>query len=203
MRDLCRQLGRKCFYVAGMFLNPSLGAIKPNLPTCCQWGEGPWTAAERKQRSSKAQVFKDTLLAQEEFLAICREGGQRWTLISAVLSAEAEGELLCAGRSALASPLLWSRLLVEALSHHPAFFPTTALCCSVRVCLDDSALLCSAAYTCSLSVNNCINFIGSPSLNRLRFVQQTGLVPGPPEQRLLVRGRAQAARRMGGLSKRM
>lgn len=92
--------------------------------------------------------------------------------------------------------------LMEALSRLPVFFPTVVLCRSLRVCLDDSALLCSAAYTCSLSVNNCINFIGSPSLNWLRFTQQTGLVPGPPEQRLLVRGGAQAARRMGGLSKR-
>lgn len=185
-----------------MFLNLSLSATKPNLPPCCHWGEGPRTAAESKQRNSKAQVFTDTLRCGRSSLPSAGkmdEDGlwsQQCFLQKLRVSCRVLEDLLC---PPLPSGAGW---LMEALSRLPVFFPTVVLCRSLRVCLDDSALLCSAAYTCSLSVNNCINFIGSPSLNWLRFMQQTGLVPGPPEQRLLVRGGAQAARRMGGLSKR-
>lgn len=60
--------------------------------------------------------------------------------------------------------------------------PTVALHRSLRVCLEDSTLLCGTAYTCSFTVNNYINFLGSPGWNRLRYMQQTGTAPGPPEQ---------------------
>lgn len=60
----------------------------------------------------------------------------------------------------------WSRRWGGGLPSCPtACFPTVALHRSPRVCLEDSA-----AYTCSFTVNNCINFIGSPGLNRLRFM---------------------------------
>lgn len=67
-------------------------------------------------------------------------------------------------------PPLWSGLGGGVLSCPTAFLPTMTLHHSLRVCLEDSALLFGTAYTCSFSVNNCINFIGSPSLNWLRFM---------------------------------
>jgi len=81
-----------------------------------------------------------------------------------MLSAEAEREMPCAGKSALASPL--EQTMGGGLPSCPtAYFPTIALGHSLRLCLEDSALLCGTAYTCSFTVNNCINFIGSPGLN--------------------------------------
>lgn len=162
---------RKCVYTLGVFLNPSLSAIKPNLPRCFCWGVGTVTTAESIHGSSKVHrhLHPDfTDLGADALLLVCLLSIEKMN--SDLSNAFGRSwEMPCAGKSASASPSEQTTGGV-LLSCSAALFPTMALRRSLRVCLEDSALLCGTAYTCSFSVNNCINFIGSPSLNWLRFM---------------------------------
>lgn len=177
--------------MAGMCLNPLLSAIKPNLPPCCWWREGTVTTAESRHGSSKAlrhlhpdfvHLRADTLILLWEELPVVHR--KMNSALSNTFCRSWEWAAVCRKICLpwVSGPPLWSRLLVEVSRAVPLLSVPLRLSTTLRVCLEDSAFLHGAAYTCSLSVNNCINFTGSPGLNWLRFMQQTGLMPGPPEQ---------------------
>lgn len=113
--------GQKMLLRSGDVLKSITQCHKTKPPTMLSLGRRPRDSSRKQAEKQQSSGLHRHTKVWEEFPAICREDGRRWTLISAVLSAEAESELPCAGRSALASPPLRSRLVDGGPEPSPCF----------------------------------------------------------------------------------